>query len=303
MDAALVLCVRGSARAQWIPVPTTRRGSLQCATLSSSKSAWAVNALKGARKDRETCGAHLVLRAFESDVRARVASLSPPDVSQPAAKKQRLLESDTEAESASDAEDDSQQSSASSPLDKKTAHFQKVDKVGFTKIDLNGFEINVGFHKGPGVQVPATQETVSGLLKFLDQHYDTFLAAGRDLMGKRLAARQDGPQEILKQVPPRECREPCTELASDTDTNKIRFCFRRVAYRLFYFDGSGMRSISKGFEVPRADPMGNILSDADYANVKAFMKGKARQAWNKLDKSSAPRFPADQTSSDATSAA
>ena len=96
MEVAYVLCARASTRAPWVPVPTTRRGSLDCATLSSSKSPWALNVLKGAKKDRDTCDATLVLKAFESDVRVRVASLTAADASPPSAKKPRLLESDSE---------------------------------------------------------------------------------------------------------------------------------------------------------------------------------------------------------------
>ena len=85
------LCARASARAPWVPVPTTRRGSLDCATLSSSKSPWALTVLKGAKKNRETCDALLVSKAFESDVRVRVVSLAV-DASPPSAKKPLLLE-------------------------------------------------------------------------------------------------------------------------------------------------------------------------------------------------------------------
>ena len=145
-----------------------------------------MNVLKGAKKDRDTCDATLVLKAFESDVRARVAAIVPTDASPPPVKKQRLLDSDSEAD---DSHDDSQQSAArSQPVKRQTA---AVEKVGFTKIELNGVQVDVGFHKGPGVQVHANAETMQGLLNFLDQHYDVLLAAGRDLNGQRLAARKD----------------------------------------------------------------------------------------------------------------
>ena len=304
MEVAYVLCARASTRAPWVPVPTTRRGSLDCATLSSSKSPWALNVLKGAKKDRDTCDATLVLKAFESDVRVRVASLTAADASPPSAKKPRLLESDSEPDEPdadSQPSNDSQQSAACSHAAQRRK--VAVDKVGFTKIELDGFQVDVGFHKGPGVQVQASAETVKGLLNFLDQQYDVLLAAGRDLSGQRLAARKDGPHEILKKVPPRECRKetltPDTTAASDT--NKIRFCFHRVAFKLRYFDGSSMKSVSKGFEVPRTDVLGNILSRDEYAKLKASILCKARVAWNALDQSDAKRFDAP-TSSDVVSA-
>ena len=62
-----------------------------------------------------------------------------------------------------------------------------------------------------------------------------------------------------------------------------------------------MKRVSKGFEVPRTDVMGNVLSRDDYAKLKASILCKARAAWNELDQSDAKRFD-EQTSSDVASA-
>ena len=86
-----------------------------------------------------------------------------------------------------------------------------------------------------------------------------------------------------------------------SSVNKIRFDFHRDAFKLFYFDGSSLKRLSKGFEVPRVDAMGSILGLAAYSKVKAGVLHKARMAWNEFDKSDAPRFP-DQTSSDVATA-
>ena len=204
MEVSSVLCVRAHARATWIPVPTTKKGTEYCVKLSSSKSPWAIRVLTGNKKDRDTSGATLVLKAFESDVRAQVAGLLP-GASPPSLKKRRLLDSDSEE--ADDTEDDSQHSSVSTPPKQGSkAPTRRVDKVGFTKIELDGLEVALGFYNGPGLLLPANAETVRGVLTFLDQKYATLLAAGRDLNGKRLAARKDGPHELLSKVRPSDCR-------------------------------------------------------------------------------------------------
>ena len=206
MEVASVLCVRISARSAWIPVPASRRGGCSCVTVTSSKSPWAIRALTGTKKDRDSCGTALVLKAFESDVRAQIAGRDQADTTPPPSKKPRLVESDSEVddEESEREGDDSQQSSCSKVPRGPT---RRVEKVGFTKIELDGLEVEVGFHRGPGVQVPATAETVAKVLTFLDQKYDVLLAAGRDLTGQRLAARKGGPHELLAKVPPSICRK------------------------------------------------------------------------------------------------
>ena len=305
MEVASILCVRSSARAAWIPVPISRRGGLACVTVTSSKSPWAIRALTGAKKDRDSCGATLVLKAFESDVRAQtcsqVAGREGTDAAPPPSKKPRLLGSDSEDEEESEQEeDDSQQSSCTKVPRGPT---RRVDKVGFTKIELDGVEVEVGFHKGPGVQVPANAETVAKVLTFLETKYDILLAAGRDLAGQRLAARRDGPHELLAKVRPSQCRKDTSTPGATLgrDTNKIRFDFTRDAFKLLYFDGDTQKRTTKGFEVPRVNAFGLVLGHDDYAKMKAGVLHKARMAWNKLDKSDEPRFQ-DQSSSDVAKA-
>ena len=272
-------------------------------TVTSSKSPWAIRALTGTKKDRDSCGTALVLKAFESDVRAQIAGRDQADTTPPPSKKPRLVESDSEVddEESEHEGDDSQQSSCSKVPRGPT---RRVEKVGFTKIELDGLEVEVGFHKGPGVQVPATAETVAKVLRYLDQRYDVLLAAGRALTVQRLAARKDGPHELLSTMLPSECRKEKTITPGATlgrDTNKIRFDFTRDAFKLLFFDGDSSKRTTKGFEVQRTDAMGMVMSLEDYAKMKATVLCKARMAWNKLDKSDAPRFQ-DPSSSDVATA-
>ena len=125
------------------------------------------------------------------------------------------------------------------------------------------------------------------------------LASGRDLNVRRLAARKDGPHELLDTVSPSECCKGTltTDTTTDRDTNKIRFDFTRGAFKVLYFEGGSLKSVSKGFEVPRTDAMGLVLCRHEYARVKAGVLHKARMAWNRLDQSDAPRFQ-EQTSGD-----
>jgi hypothetical protein len=122
-------------------------------TLSSSKSPWAIRVLTGNRKDRDTSGATLVLKAFESDVRAQVACREGTDTAPPPSKKPRLLDSDSEEaddteEEEEEEEDDSQHSSVSgSPKQMTKSYHRRVDKVGFTKIELDGWEVGLASTK------------------------------------------------------------------------------------------------------------------------------------------------------------
>jgi hypothetical protein len=229
------------------------------------------------------------LKAFESDVRAHLRDLTPQE---PQLKKQRLLDSDSEAEV------DSQDSSSSSlpqngsRLAARPRPSRKVAGVGFTKVTLDGLEIEVGFNKGPGMQLPANAATLRSVLAFLHYKYDILLAAGRDINVKQIAARKGGPHELLDRVPPAECRGQSSTacVVPDRDTNRIRFRFDRGAFMLMYMRGGSLQRVSKGFEVPRTDVMGNVMPRGEYAKVKTRILHKARMAWNDLDDSDAPRF-------------
>ena len=103
------------------------------------------------------------------------------------------------------------------------------------------------------------------------------------------------------QCPHTVCRhgphEPDTQAKSDT--NKIRFCSARHAFKLVYSSGVSEQTMPKSFEVARADALGNILSYDDYAKVKAAILHRARMQWNLLDKKDAPRFQDPTSSGDA----
>ena len=139
-------------------------------TFASSKSPWAIRILTGNKEDRDSCRETLVFKAFESDVRAQVSCPAVPDASPTSPKKPRLLDSDSEADEPENAEDELQLNLFSSPPKQvSTAPARHVDQVEFTKIELDGLELDVGFHNSPGVLFPANAETVASVLKFLDQ--------------------------------------------------------------------------------------------------------------------------------------
>ena len=113
-----------------------------------------------------------------------------------------------------------------------------------------------------------------------------------------LAALRSSVQAIAEecaiQIP-----DQCISVSNRTstagaDSNRIRFDFRRGAYLIMYKGEAGeARQLSKGLEVPRTDYIGNVLRGDAYSQAKAQVLIKARLQWNTLDRSGAPRFPAD----------
>ena len=211
----------------------------------------------------------------------------------------KLVESDDELNEV--AEHSSTASGADAELEKSVQkqrraarrHDQhvQVSKVGFTVIELGGVEVEVGLHKGPGLQLPATPEAVMVVLTYLNERYNSLLITGRSASHKRLESRKGGPHELLQRVPPSGCRQDHTE-KNTGDTNKIRFDFMRGAFLVIYKDQNDtIHRVTKGFEVPRYDVCGNILSGEEYCEAKKHVLRKAREAWNALDQSEAPRLP------------
>jgi hypothetical protein len=112
MECANILCVRATPRGKWIPVNTITRGGRLCATLASSRSPWAIAILKSDQPEQEAHDISGVLKAFEAKVRAELAEettkpsddssletdASPCLPSPPPSKRQRLINSDDEAD-------------------------------------------------------------------------------------------------------------------------------------------------------------------------------------------------------------
>jgi hypothetical protein len=155
---------------------------------------------------------------------------------------------------------------------------------------LCGDDIELGVHKGPGLQLAPNTATIKGVLDHLDSTFDDLLNAGRMAGRERVASRVDGPQLLLNQDNEGDRSKPATS----SDSNKIRFCFKRSAFKIIYTDDTGKtHRQTKSFEVPRVDLNGILFLKDEYTKVKASFFKKAKEAWNKLDKSCAPRYPVD----------
>ena len=157
------------------------------------------------------------------------------------------------------------------------------------KVPLGEDEVEICFHKGPGLQAKADSATVQSIVQHLNRNYDTCLAAGREIRNKKSAVRKGGPQELLDTASGQEIRKEPT--SAGVDTNKIRFDFRRGAYIIMYKDGDGeLHRLSKGLEVPRTDYTGGVMPADVYSKVKEQVLMQARQKWNTLDRSGADRL-------------
>ena len=142
-----------------------------------------------------------------------------------------------------------------------------------------------------GCSCPPPPEAVMVVLTYLNERYNSLLTTGRSASHKRSESRKGGPRELLQRAPPSGCRQDHAE-KDNGDTNKIRFDFKRGAFLVIYKDQNDTaHRVTKGFEVPRHDVCGNILSGQEYCEAKKHVLRKAREAWNALDQSEAPRLP------------
>lgn len=302
VEAAMVLCVRGGSRKKWVPVPTVMRGANSCVTLSSTKSSWAMHCLMSTIPDTDTQDVVLVLKAFEKNIRQQMHSVEPTTDSdsqttasgEPASKRQRLLDSDDDSDSAAPS-CDSQLSAGNSLLPAKTTVAPKASKVGVAaaglmKVDLDGALVSIGVHKGPGLQISATTDAIQIVLSYIVKNYHTLLKTSRAIESERRSTIDSSPRDLLVTAKPHECRKS-PDAKTGTDTNKIRWDFQRAAYAVIFkaADGSIHRH-SKGLEVQRLDVFGSPLSASVYAEAKRLLILRARAMWNELDKSGEPRF-------------
>ena len=153
IQAAMVICVRGSGNQAWVPVPTVARGGASselCVTLSS-RSTWAHRVL--GRKSRDEHDAAAMLKAFEQDMRSQLQRDAKPDGSENGdtpddAGKESLF---------SDGEEEHCEDEIAKPPKGSKRKRESVKTVGFTTLMLGDREIKVGVHKGPGLQLPADQ--------------------------------------------------------------------------------------------------------------------------------------------------
>ena len=279
-----VMCIRTGSKSQraWIPIKTEMIGGRDCVKLNGTKNKWAVNALVQAKQGRDSGDAHLVLQAFEEDVRSRSEGADPGIADDSAAssqervrspKKQRLTDSDSEVEKQ---HEDSSQSPSERVNVKKGNKKKSLTEVGFMAMRINDNEFQVGFHKGPGLILPADLATLDCVINHLHAFYEPLLSAGRGIVTK--IAKKKGTLIPKKKGTP--------ELK-----NRIRYDIRRSAYIVWYEGAdSTMHRVSKGLEVPHADVLGKPLDKQTYANVKKAMMKKAQEIWNKFDQSDTQRF-------------
>ena len=275
-QAGYVLCVRGSGRHAWVPVPVVVRGGTECVTLSSC-STWAHRVLNKTKRDDYS--SVIVIKAFDKAMREQLraetcaAAGGPED--ETVAKASLFSDDETDG--------DDEKPSACSQKDRKrdaSGSFKSkgVGSVGFTTLSLDGKEIKLGVYKGPGLQLPAQPDAVRDILNYLDKHYGELLTKGRGIVASSSLERAGGPQELLRGN-------------TGVDTNRIRYDFKRSAFQITYGSADGTtHRISKGFEVPRLDFAHNVLPKDEYAKVKAAVLQRARASWDELDKSERPRY-------------
>ena len=288
IQAERIICVRGGPRKMWIPVPSLKLGTEACVPLSSTKSPWATKILQGNGQGRDSTTSALALSGFELSMRECIgggAASSPPNV----AKKRQLLDSDDEGEP----EEDSQQSQDGLQPDGlqpvgRSSPQKSVAHAGLCKHDLDGVAVELGFRKGPGLVVAASESNLMGVVNFIDKHFDELVQRGRRAKLAKISAGSGS--EVIQRVVPNDVRwgRHCAE---DSDSNRIRFDFRRGAFAIHYQDVAGhCHRVSKSFEVARTNLLGQVLGAKEYAAAKAHVLVKARDAWNTLDHSDAQRF-------------
>ena len=299
MQAERIICVRGGPRKVWIPVPSLKLGTDTCVPLSSTKSPWANKLLQGNGQGRDSTTSALALSGFELSMRECLgvgAAISSPNVS----KKRQLLDSDDEGEPEEDSQQsqDSLQPDGSQPAGRasggggsKLASQQKcVKKAGLCKHELDGVLVELGFRACPGLVLAASEPNLMGVVNFIDNHFEELVVRGRKAKLAKISAASGAGSEIIHRVKPSDVRWK-RDVADSSDSNRIRFEFRRGAYAIHYQDEAGnFHRFSKSFEVARTNLLGQALKPKEYAAAKAHVLKKARVAWNERDKSDAQRF-------------
>jgi hypothetical protein len=259
------------------------------------------------------------MRAFEQDIRAKVRNMQPETLDATdnhemhASDPKNILLSDSDRDE-EDAHDSPSSGSKVTPKRRRLSarSSQKVRRTtlvetdGFITINVGTATVDVGFHKGPGLQLAASATALRLVLQFLNENYDVLLTAGRDAQFCRLESRKDGPQELLRPTTsPRTKTDPHAAAEARANRpkppsvrngglymNKIRWDFNRCAFSVWYVDDAGKHvRTTKGFEVPTEDHCGNQIQGKAYRDAKAAALQKAALWWNNSDKSKDPRFP------------
>ena len=155
---------------------------------------------------------------------------------------------------------------------------------------MNGFPLDIGLHKGPGLQLKCCGENIVNVFSVLESTFKDLLAQGREAQYVRNTMKADGARELLETVPTWALRRD-RSAAANSDTGKIRFDIGKEAYVITYIDADGVQhTVSRGLHVPRADAGGRVYSLEDRNKIKVLVLKKARTMWNTLDETDTPRL-------------
>ena len=86
--------------------------------------------------------------------------------------------------------------------------------------------------------------------------------------------------------------KPKPEVEDDDATTKGRVKYLAGCFRVYYTDDKGAKhNTNKGLSVPKTNVEGKPLAHQVFEKHLQEYRHKARQLWNKLDKSGKGRFP------------
>ena len=301
MQCEVVMCLRLSGRAPWVPVPVTTEGVTECVRLCSTRAPWALTVIRphgqNKRDPHECC---LVLRTFEAEVRATLTTSDVSDDSQsssPTPTKLRLCDSESEDElcrkrpcSKSAGGD---RPASSPPAKKRKALRSSVGSIGFASSKLGDEIVRMGVGKGPGLLLYADTANILNVMKYIQDNFDRLAEAGRSMNLDKSAAERDAPEIINVEASGMQPElQKKKKVKQGVDAGKVRFDFKTGGYTIHYVDENDKpHRLAAGFVVPRACPRGVTLNGEDYALAKQAVLQKARKRWNELDSSDAGRYP------------
>lgn len=184
---AEVICIRTSGRKKWIPIHTEMIAGKCCVKLNSTKNKWAVDALVQHEANRESQDAHLVLQAFEDEIRNKAVAdghlCSTEDTA--ASSQERESPQKKKKLADSDLEDEDQDSPKVVGKKQKVNKKKALKDVGFMNMRINGNDMQIGFHKGPGLILPADMDILQCVICHLNDFYVPLLASGRGIVTKK----------------------------------------------------------------------------------------------------------------------
>ena len=297
-QAREVVCVRTNGRQMFVPVSFKRFAGEDCALINSGgKVTWLARVLH--KQQRDEYDTSLVVRAFDTEVRARLKqNAGMPDSSIPVSQsatqepksgkktqgpkrgKQNVMSDSEESAGSPDGLVDTKTYQVRSQMGRRkrrrlgTPGFT-IDAVGWTKVPVEeGFCLTLGVARNqPGLLTPLHVKNVTDAVTYLDKNYSRLLAIGRGLHATQL-----GQLEEMGAPAPSAVGVP------------VRYNIAHDSYLIVYQDNNGkLVKSEKGLHCPRVRN-GVHLSPEVYADVKKTKLAHARAMWNALDHSGAPRL-------------